>query len=152
MKTIHHGEISKSSPLIVSVRQSMKLYVNDFHNRFMVIPDMLKNAPMFKRLEARIKVCIACFYFISVLDPERFSHLCVLVIKGQGVRSWCWTWPCCRNASQGKICHHLVIHILSVDILCTCSYLYFFITISVSMGSNISFYIMFFHEFDDSID
>lgn len=24
--------------------------------RFMVIPDMLKNAPMFKRLEARIKV------------------------------------------------------------------------------------------------
>lgn len=28
----------------------------DNFNRFMVIPDMLKNAPMFKRLDARIKV------------------------------------------------------------------------------------------------
>lgn len=37
-------------------------------NRFMVIPDMLKNAPMFKRLDARIKVSV--FYINElVLSP-----------------------------------------------------------------------------------
>lgn len=33
-----------------------QIYTRIFY-RFMVIPDMLKNAPMFKRLDARIKVC-----------------------------------------------------------------------------------------------
>ncbi|CDP18024.1 unnamed protein product [Coffea canephora] len=33
----------------------MVLSLKQIFIRFMVIPDMLKNAPMFKRLEARIK-------------------------------------------------------------------------------------------------
>lgn len=39
-------------------------YVTCLHHRFMVIPDMLKNAPMFKRLDARIKVWGHFFFSI----------------------------------------------------------------------------------------
>lgn len=39
-----------------------------FPFRFMVIPDMLKNAPMFKKLDARIKVCS----YLTNVKPLRF--------------------------------------------------------------------------------
>ena len=45
-------------------------FIKQIHNenelfslRFMVIPDMLKNAPMFKKLDARIKVCESAHLF-----------------------------------------------------------------------------------------
>ncbi|KAI3776535.1 hypothetical protein L1987_46321 [Smallanthus sonchifolius] len=34
---------------------SFEVFIRGSKVRFMIIPDMLKNAPMFKRLEARIK-------------------------------------------------------------------------------------------------
>ncbi|XP_027156861.1 small nuclear ribonucleoprotein SmD3b-like [Coffea eugenioides] len=37
------------------VSQLEQVFIRGSKVRFMVIPDMLKNAPMFKRLEARIK-------------------------------------------------------------------------------------------------
>lgn len=36
-------------------------------HRFMVVPDMLKNAPMFKRLDARIKVYYLPFDILSTV-------------------------------------------------------------------------------------
>ncbi|XP_016560529.1 small nuclear ribonucleoprotein SmD3b isoform X2 [Capsicum annuum] len=38
------------------VSQLEHVFIRGSKVRFMIIPDMLKNAPMFKRLEARIKV------------------------------------------------------------------------------------------------
>lgn len=53
----------------------------------MVIPDMLKNAPMFKRLDARVKV--PCYF--QVLKNSIFDSLlcfCILyflnLLKGKG--------------------------------------------------------------------
>uniref|UniRef100_I1K4T5 Small nuclear ribonucleoprotein Sm D3 n=1 Tax=Glycine max TaxID=3847 RepID=I1K4T5_SOYBN len=43
--------------------------------RFMVIPDMLKNAPMFKRLDARIKVPS----YFQVIKYSVFVFLCAFV-------------------------------------------------------------------------
>ncbi|KAF8737799.1 hypothetical protein HU200_014029 [Digitaria exilis] len=39
------------------VSQLEHVFIRGSRVRFMIIPDMLKNAPMFKRLEARIRVC-----------------------------------------------------------------------------------------------
>ena len=41
-----------------------------YFDRFMVIPDMLKNAPMFKRLDAKIKVLIYLFSYIMQLFED----------------------------------------------------------------------------------
>ena len=54
--------------------------------RFMVIPDMLKNAPMFKRLESRIKVP---FLYMSLslffqLPSLVFWHISIDFVKGKG--------------------------------------------------------------------
>jgi hypothetical protein len=38
------------------VSQLEHVFIRGSRVRFMIIPDMLKNAPMFKRLEARIRV------------------------------------------------------------------------------------------------
>lgn len=43
------------------LRVTVTVNVNS-SGRFMIIPDMLKNAPMFKRLEARIKVLSAVLF------------------------------------------------------------------------------------------
>jgi small nuclear ribonucleoprotein D3 len=40
------------------VSQLEHVFIRGSRVRFMIIPDMLKNAPMFKRLEARIRVCV----------------------------------------------------------------------------------------------
>lgn len=54
----------------------------------MVIPDMLKNAPMFKRLEARIKVPIyctlACFFILTLLFLMLLIVIYFLIMKGKG--------------------------------------------------------------------
>lgn len=56
------------------------IYVVSMYNRFMVIPDMLKNAPMFKRLDARIKVCFVLgyhyFLYHDCLVLFYFTFLC----------------------------------------------------------------------------
>lgn len=54
--------------------------------RFMVIPDMLKNAPMFKRLDARIKVWFHD-YLPSLLITKLFyliSQSLFSSVKGKG--------------------------------------------------------------------
>ena len=49
------------------------------HFRFMVIPDMLKNAPMFKRLDARVKVLLMQMlimsYFLVSCSEHPFDFL-----------------------------------------------------------------------------
>jgi small nuclear ribonucleoprotein D3 len=53
----------------------------------MVIPDMLKNAPMFKRLDARIKVSFGfeVIRFFYIVHCFNFSDLCFLnFLKGKG--------------------------------------------------------------------
>ena len=40
------------------VSQLEHVFIRGSRVRFMIIPDMLKNAPMFKRLEARIRVSL----------------------------------------------------------------------------------------------
>lgn len=54
----------------------------------MVIPDMLKNAPMFKRLDARIKVGYFLSFFVEILffstDSEFVCYFCVISVKGKG--------------------------------------------------------------------
>uniref|UniRef100_A0A453JD63 Small nuclear ribonucleoprotein Sm D3 n=1 Tax=Aegilops tauschii subsp. strangulata TaxID=200361 RepID=A0A453JD63_AEGTS len=57
------------------VSQLEHVFIRGSRVRFMIIPDMLKNAPMFKRLEARI--------------------------RGQGVGHRRRAWPCCRDACPG---------------------------------------------------
>ncbi|KAE8680368.1 Small nuclear ribonucleoprotein Sm D3 [Hibiscus syriacus] len=42
------------------VSQLEHVFIRGSKVRFMVIPDMLKNAPMFKRLDAKIKVHFTC--------------------------------------------------------------------------------------------
>lgn len=50
------GVYSFSSMNSIFASNLFWIFTNSEFCRFMVIPDMLKNAPMFKRLEARIKV------------------------------------------------------------------------------------------------
>ncbi|KAK1301989.1 hypothetical protein QJS10_CPB12g01333 [Acorus calamus] len=60
------------------VSQLEHVFIRGSKVRFMVIPDMLKNAPMFKRLDAKI--------------------------KGKGSAPWSWSWPCCCNEGKGPGC------------------------------------------------
>ncbi|RVW48219.1 Small nuclear ribonucleoprotein SmD3b [Vitis vinifera] len=67
------------------VSQLEHVFIRGSKVRFMVIPDMLKNAPMFKRLDARVKVLlmqmlIMSYFLVSCLN----IHLIFLLLEGQG--------------------------------------------------------------------
>uniref|UniRef100_A0A453JCU3 Small nuclear ribonucleoprotein Sm D3 n=1 Tax=Aegilops tauschii subsp. strangulata TaxID=200361 RepID=A0A453JCU3_AEGTS len=89
------------------VSQLEHVFIRGSRVRFMIIPDMLKNAPMFKRLEARIRVrliflsvffCFLFFRSIHILRPTDFASL---LRAGQGVGHRRRAWPCCRDACPG---------------------------------------------------
>ena len=54
------------------VSQLEHVFIRGSRVRFMIIPDMLKNAPMFKRLEARIRVSTLTPAPPSLLIPPLF--------------------------------------------------------------------------------
>jgi hypothetical protein len=76
--------------------------------RFMIIPDMLKNAPMFKRLEARIRVCdwwlpVSLSVLLWETNGQMVHNLLVLSNVGQRIGYWSWPWACCCNACSGML-------------------------------------------------
>lgn len=70
----------------------------------MVIPDMLRNAPMFKRLDAKIKVYgfpkVSTIFF--QIDEIVLIHYSMCCCVGKGIFSWSWPWPCCWHAFPGN--------------------------------------------------
>jgi small nuclear ribonucleoprotein D3 len=69
------------------VSQLEHVFIRGSRVRFMIIPDMLKNAPMFKRLEARIRV--------STLTPAppSFVHTTFIYDATVAISSSSWHIP-----------------------------------------------------------
>lgn len=51
------ADIVQCMPLLMTMYKAFSQIVMSFCDRFVIIPDMLKNAPMFKRIDPKMKVC-----------------------------------------------------------------------------------------------
>ncbi len=53
------ADIVQCMPIPMTMYKAFSQIVMSFCYRFVIIPDMLKNAPMFKRIDPKMKVCCA---------------------------------------------------------------------------------------------
>lgn len=51
------ADIMQCMPNPMTMSEAFSQMVMTFCYRFVIIPDMLKNAPMFKRIDPKMKVC-----------------------------------------------------------------------------------------------